>query len=113
MQTRPLLNEIARDEALVRGLGDEEARLLVFWLVEQAERLLMNEPDPGQPLRRLRQRGRAISRFVTLWCYHHAHGAAGQLAATERFTWPLPEGPTSAEELMATILHWEEEHSSC
>ena len=52
-------------------------------------------------------RARAVSRFVTLWCYHQAWGAAGQLAAVERFAWPLPVAAEDPCELMQTILDWE------
>ena len=39
MLARGALNYILRNDALTRGLGDPEARILVEWLVEQAERL--------------------------------------------------------------------------
>jgi hypothetical protein len=31
-----------------------------------------------------------VCRFVVLWCYTNERGAAIQLAAAERFRWPLP-----------------------
>ena len=53
------------------------------------------------------RRGRAIARFVYLWCYQNAPGAAGQLAAVERFAWPLPTRQADPCELMQHILRWE------
>jgi hypothetical protein len=81
----------------------------VEWLVEQAERL-DHSAAPEEAVRevqRLCRRGRAISRFVTLWCGERQRGGAGQLAVTERFAWPLPAGAVDPCELMQTILAWE------
>ena len=111
MRADPLLSHILDDDALTRSLGDAEARVLVEWLVEQAERLA-EAAGPAEALprvRRLCRRGRAIARFVTLWCQERAPGAAGQLAAVERFTWPLPDGPVDPCELMQAIVAWESE----
>ena len=43
MVADPLLHHILSDERLTRGLGDEEARVLIEWLVEQAEELMTLE----------------------------------------------------------------------
>jgi hypothetical protein len=107
MLANPLLNYILDDDALTRQLGDEEARVLVEWLVDQAERLAVSRSDAAQEVRRLCRRGRAIGRFVNLWCGQRLRGAAGQLAVAERFYWPLPEGDLDACELMQEILFWE------
>jgi hypothetical protein len=110
MIARRLLNRILEDEALTRGLSDPEARMLVEWLVDQAERLASpnaTEATIGRHVNRLWARGRAISQFVRLWCYGGARGAALQLAGTERFTWPLPWGEVHPCELMQAILDWE------
>jgi hypothetical protein len=110
MQSKPLLHHILDNEALTRGLGDPEARVLVEWLVEHAERLAVSgraERAVWQELTRLCQRGRAIARFVTLWCHGRTRGAAVQLAAVERFPWPLPTTGRDPCDLMQTILHWE------
>jgi hypothetical protein len=106
MTSRTLLHPILDDEALTRRLGDAEARVLVEWLVEQAERLARRlTPELAeQEVRRLCRRGRAIGRFVSLWCHDRSPGAAAQLAAVERFPWPLPDGGVEACELMQTIL---------
>ncbi len=111
MRIQPLLHHILGDEALTRGLGDAEARVLVEWLVERAEGLAQSsEPaEADVQVRRLCLRGRAISRFVTLWSQPRSRGAAGQLAAAERFTWPLPDGSVDLCELMQNIVHWESE----
>ncbi|MBV9124983.1 MAG: hypothetical protein JO112_16640, partial [Planctomycetes bacterium] len=37
--SKPFWSPILQDDALTRGLGDPEARVLVEWLVEQVERL--------------------------------------------------------------------------
>jgi hypothetical protein len=110
MLANPLLSLVLSDDALTRGLGDAEARVLVEWLVEQAEELSLNQSDADadQEMRRLCRRGRAISRFVNLWCLQRLRGAALQLAATERFTWQLPDDHRiDACELMQDILFWE------
>jgi hypothetical protein len=106
------VRSIVNDEAMTRGLADPEARVLVEWLVEQAE--VLAEKLPGaetldQAVRRLRRRGRAISCFVRLWCHQRLPGAACQLAAAERFGWPLPTTPQDPCELMQEILGYEAE----
>ena len=109
MQGNPLLHHILADDALTRGLGDAEARVLVEWLVEETE-LLADTVAPEQAAGQVRQlcrRGRAIARFVGLWCLERSRGAAGQLAASERFAWPLPEARVDPCELMQAIVCWE------
>lgn len=110
MLGKPLLSHILDNEALTRGLGDPEARMLVEWLVDEAERLadvLASEAVTWTEVKQLCLRARAISRFVCLWCHQAAHGPAVQLAATERFAWPLPATATDPYELMQSILTWE------
>jgi hypothetical protein len=110
MLANPLISRVLGDDSLTRGLGDAEARVLVEWLVDQAEELSLNraECDAEPEMRRLCRRGRAISRFVNLWCLQRLRGAAIQLAATERFSWQLPEDyRIEACELMQDILFWE------
>jgi hypothetical protein len=107
MLVKALLRYILRDEAITRGLADPEARILVEWLVEQAERLAqVTEIDSvgSREVKRLCRRARAIGRFVQLWCYMKERGAAVQLAAAERFMWPLPHQAMDPCELMQTIL---------
>jgi hypothetical protein len=108
MRANPLLSHILDDDALTRSLGDAEARVLVEWLVDQAERLAQTSAgDAEREVRRLCRRGRAIGRFVHLWSVQRLRGAAGQLAVAERFYWPLPEGDLDPCELMQDILFWE------
>src|SRR6516164_174849 len=80
-----LLRPILNDDALTRHLGDAEARILVEWLVERAERLDAS-PNAAERVAALCRRARAIGLFVGLWCYRGEHGAAGQLASAERFS---------------------------
>ena len=110
MVSHAQLSPILNNEALTRGLADPEARLLVEWLVERAERLAedVSADQVEAELRRLCRWGRSVSRFVGLWCHEGEHGAAVQLAAVERFPWPLPCTPLDPCELMQAILTWED-----
>ncbi len=109
MVANPLLHQILSDELLTRGLGDAEARVLVEWLVEQAEELM--ELESGEKAQRsvgwLCRRGRALAHFVRLWCLDREWGAAGQFAAAERFAWSLPAAAADACELMLAVVSWE------
>ena len=112
MLARPLLSHILENDALTRGLADPEARVLVEWLVERAERFEGADAAIDGAVRQLCLRARAIGRFVGLWCYQRERGAAVQLAGAQRFTWPLPSS-TAVDpcELMQTILACEEDGS--
>jgi hypothetical protein len=113
MLSKPILSYILDNEALTRGLGDPEARILVEWLVDQAEQMATENPSEGAArakVQTLCRRGRAIGRFVGLWCHTRSWGAAGQLAAAERFTWPLPTPGADPCETMQAILDWEADH---
>ena len=91
MLAKPLLNIIVSNEALMRGLADPEARMLVEWVVDQAERRLTDDDDDVRDrIEALVRRARSLGRFVALWCHSRERGAACQLAAAERFGWPLP-----------------------
>lgn len=107
MLAKHQLSDILGDEGLTRGLGDPEARVLVEWLVEQGDRLAGGAPESTADVRRLCRRGRAISCFVRLWCYEGSRKSAIQLAAAERFAWPLPTRAADPCELMQGILLWE------
>jgi hypothetical protein len=109
MLANPFVHHILTNEALTRGLGDPEARILVEWLVERAERLVdeCSESAARTSVEKLCLRARSIRRFVDLWCHQDAWGAACQLAAVERFTWPLPATREDPCELMQAILDWE------
>ena len=110
MADKPLWAQILADEALTRGLGDPEARVLVEWLVERADGFVQGTTSDlwaRAEVRRLCRRCRAISHFIRLWCYENRFGAANQLAAAEGFTWPLPVGMIDPCELMQDILDWE------
>ncbi len=106
----PFIRTMVRDESLTRGLGDVEARMLVDWLVDWAELLgdnLRSGPDALALIARLGRRGRAIGRFVQLWADPRGRGSAMQLAAVERFAWPLPVEGADPADLMQRILAWE------
>src|SRR5262249_61986619 len=95
------------------GLGDPEARMMVEWLVDQAEQIADDAPSEDvaqEQVERLCRRGRAIGRFVGLWSQPRARGAAGQLAVAEGFTWPLPPPVAEPCEIMQAILTWETDH---
>lgn len=111
----PLIREIVRDESLTRGLGDMEARMLVEWVVDWAELLAeaaRSDDDARRLVNRLCRRGRAIGKFVHLWCDDRTNGrpAATQLAASERFAWPFPSRAIDPPDLMHEILTWENQH---
>ncbi|WP_171472044.1 hypothetical protein [Frigoriglobus tundricola] len=108
-----LIRHVLRDEALTRGLGDIEARMLVEWLADWTELLAdasRTEDDAWSCVNRLCRRGRAIGRFVQLWADPFDRGAAIQLAASERFDWPLPCSDMDPGDLMHHILTWENQH---
>jgi hypothetical protein len=109
MTALPLLRRILCDEALTRRLGDAEARVLVEWLVERAERLARVAPaDAEKEVSRLCRRGRGIARFVSLWCLEDDRRGAAQLAASEGFRWPLPPPGRGACDLMQDIVAFED-----
>lgn len=114
MALKTLLNLILHNDALTRDLGDAEARMLIEWLVERTEAHHAREPLEqrvhDEVLQQCR-RGRAIGRFIALWCRDRSYGAALQLAATERFAWPLPTRPMDPCDLMQEILAWERQNS--
>jgi hypothetical protein len=109
----PYIRRMVRDESLTRGLDDIEARMLVDWLVDWAELLVEGAKSPHDAenlVARLARRGQAIGRFVLLWTQPRTRGSAAQLAAVERFTWPLPTRWIGPAELMQQILTWENSH---
>ena len=109
MVAKELLSPILHDETLTRGLGDAEARMLVEWLVDRGELIgRQRHFDTSELIHQLCQRARAIVRFVQLWCYDHDHGAACQLAATQRFAWPFPAGDADPCDVMQEALTWED-----
>jgi hypothetical protein len=113
MLTKPLLSHILANDSLTRGLGDPEARMLVEWLVDQAERiadLAPSESAAQKQIQALCRRGRAIGRFVGLWGQPRGRGAAGQLAVAEGFTWPFPSPMADPCEIMQAVLGWEGDH---
>lgn len=110
----PLIRGILRDDLLTHGLDDGEARMLVEWVVDWAELLVdaaRSDADAAKLIERLCRRARAIGRFVRLWCTPRSQGAAVQLAAVERFAWPLPtETDFDPGDLLEQILTWENQH---
>ena len=113
MRVKGLLNVILADEALTRGLGDAEARILIEWLTDWVETIAEQSVADTEALARvemLRRRGRAIRQFVDLWCREGDFAAATQLAASVRFRWVLPEADADPWLLMHQILASEECH---
>ena len=112
MRAEPFVSRILDDEGLTGGLNDPEARLLVEWLVGQVEgvaRTAASEPAAWRQVEALCRRGLAIRSFVTLWCYRRDPGAAAQLAAAERFAWPLPASDQDDPfDILQRILTWEQ-----
>lgn len=111
MLDRAFLRPILDDESLTRGLGDEEARLLVDWLVERAENLAASslaETTRKNCLSAMCRRGRLVGRFVRLWSAGE-FGSAVQLAGAENVSWNLPSGPEEPAELMNRLLSCEEQ----
>ncbi|HEY2783848.1 MAG TPA: hypothetical protein VGJ05_02635 [Fimbriiglobus sp.] len=109
----PILRQILRDEALTRGLGDEEARMLIEWVADWTELLAeaaQTDEEAWRLSAKLCRRAKAIARFVALWVQPRCRGAATQLAAGERFLWPLPVADVDPADLMRHILDWENEH---
>lgn len=108
MESTPLVRHILRDEAVTRGLGDVEARMIVEWLADRAEQAAANQPTEAAAWARVRadcRRARVMSAFVRLWTAGN-RGAAVQLAGAERLYWPLPAGDVDSGELMEGILGW-------
>jgi hypothetical protein len=109
MSLKSLVDMILGAEYLTRGLGDAEARLLVEWLVDRTEAIhaAKGEAVAHRDVERLCRRLRSVARFVVLWCCDNERGAAHQLAATERFAWPLPAADVEPWDLLHEILQWE------
>lgn len=112
MLAKTVLHPILHNDALTRGLGDRESKLMIEWLVGQAERRAKGRggEDVHDLVARLVRRARGIGRFIELWCYQGARGPATQLAAAEGFRWSLPAGRVDPCDLMIRILNWEARH---
>lgn len=114
MLARSVLDLIMGDETLTRHLRDSEARLLIEWLVEEAERIHSAGTDPNSlvhHVQRACRRSRAIGRFLDLWFNQPSRAAACQLWASERFAWPMPEPEEDPYSALEAILTWETDHA--
>jgi len=113
VQAESLVGRVLDDEALTVGLEDPEARLLIEWLVEQTEHIARQAAsleEARQQVEQLCRYGRILRRFLILWCYEKNPGGAAQLAATEKFGWPLPPASESnAFAILQHVLHWHEQ----
>ena len=110
MLARSHLEQILGDESLTRGLRDSEARLLVEWLVEQAESFDEDSRDTlwvDRHIKQLCHRARALRRFIELWFGATGRAAACQLVAVERWEWPMPDTEADPYEALYNILAWE------
>jgi len=111
-----LIRGLLREERFTQGLDDSEGRMLAEWVVEWAELLGMTAKSPQEAeelLQRLSRRGQAIGRFVQLWTQPQTRGSAAQLAATERFAWPLPTPGLPPGDVLRQILSWEKSLLPC
>ena len=109
MQITPLERHILNDEAMTRGLGDIEARMLVEWLIDRTSQIAFTATSDAQvwdETHKLCRRARVYSRFVNLWSKRSTRGAALQLASAERQHWPLPKNDMDPGELMENLLGW-------
>ncbi|WP_020471034.1 hypothetical protein [Zavarzinella formosa] len=108
MLSTQMVRHVLRDEAVTRGLGDIEARMIVEWLAEKAEQLAESKPETEawDELLRACRRARIISRFVQLWGVAASRGSAVQLVTAERMNWPLPVGDMDPGLLTEQILAW-------
>ena len=105
MLARAFLDPILFDDRLTAALGDAEARLLVEFLVDQAERLEGLQPDEAvhQAVARLCKRGRVLGRVVRLWSDQQCV-AATQLAACEGLAEALPTRRLDGCRLMERLI---------
>jgi hypothetical protein len=107
MLDRAFLRPILNDESLTRGLGDEEARVLIEWLADRAEAIALAAGTREENLSRLTQlckQARVVARFVRLWCHEGECGAAVQLAGATNAEWGLPRGEEDPVDLLARLL---------
>ncbi|CAN5127230.1 hypothetical protein BH10PLA2_BH10PLA2_31340 [soil metagenome] len=110
MLARSHLERILGDESLTRGLRDSEARLLVEWLVDQAEHFGLSKQRAEEMDKRIQQlcrRARALRRFIELWFDDNSRAAACQLVGAERWEWPMPDVEADPYEALYNILAWE------
>jgi hypothetical protein len=109
MLARSHLDAILNDELLTRQLGDPEARVLIEWLVEQAEGLdgKVGSPVLESEIHHLCRRGRIFAQLVRLWAIDRRSSAAHQLAASERIEVDWPAGPVEPVWLMQRLVSWE------
>lgn len=99
------IDQVMHDDRLTHGLADPEARLLVEWLVDQAEaipRTGLGECDQQLAWTICYRRAKALRQFVSLWCYRGRPEAAIQLAASEGMAEYLPD--SSVEEAVDVML---------
>ncbi len=109
-EAKSLIDRVLDDEAITAGLEDPEGRLLVEWLVEQTECIARNAASLQQAkerVERLCHYARALRQFLILWCYDKNPGSAAQLAATQKFAWPLPSaGEENALSILQQVVLW-------
>lgn len=85
------LRRVLAEEALTRGLGDPEARILMDWLSEQIEHLPVLPPTRlAEAVTSLCRQARHARSFVVMWCHEFNHEGAIQLAAVAGLAERLP-----------------------
>lgn len=109
------VSRILDDEGLTKDLNDPEARMLVEWLVERAEKIAneVDDEEAGwQRVDALCKRARLIRRFLILWCERQDHAAAAQFVASERLNWSLPASDSVDPcEVLQGILRWHDHNA--
>lgn len=109
MQAEMFVSRVLDDEGLIDGLDEDEAGLLVEWLVQRTERIAASakqEVDAWKQVEMLCKRGRAIARLVVLACQKNDQAGAAQLAERERLPWP-PPAAADAHQVLQHILNAE------
>jgi hypothetical protein len=102
------IDQVLADARLTLGLEDPEARLLVEWLVDQAEKLPstgLNDAEQDLAWSLCYRRAKVLRQFVRLWCYRGRPEAAIQLAASEGLADHLPDSSVEeAPDVMLTLM---------
>lgn len=106
MDAEPFLERILDDEGLRGDLDDPAATLLIDWLTTRVRGLVAaasSESAAAKAVNALARRGRAISRFVTLWCGQAEPEAMQTFQHQQGVAWSLPA--STEREQLAVLRH--------